>query len=98
MSMFNFFSKYDKLCKNFSFKNFSIFVKPFHLLETSSVGSCEHVLEVQSATCIVHVGRVGEVPGEDNHVDDHEGDDDDDEGEYEDYEDYADHFGKERVD
>ena len=62
------------------------------------MGSGEHVLEVQSATCIVHVGRVGEVPGEDNHVDDHEGDDDDDEGEYEDYEDYADHFGKERVD
>jgi len=26
------------------------------------MGSGEHILEVQSATCIVHVGRVGEVP------------------------------------
>ena len=46
------------------------------------MGSGEHVLEVQSATCIVHVGCVGEVPGEDNHEDDDEGDyedEDDDE-------------------
>ena len=41
------------------------------------MGSGEHVLEVQSATCIVHVGGVGEVPGEDDHED-------------EDNEDYAD--------
>ena len=69
------------------------------------MGSGEHVLEVQSATCIVHVGRVGEVPGEDNHEgedededddqdeDDHEdddGDDYEDEDDNEDYEDYAD--------
>ena len=57
------------------------------------MGSGEHVLEVQSATCIVHVGRVGEVPGEDNHEDEDEGDDEDeDDDEYEDYddEDYAD--------
>ena len=39
------------------------------------MGSGEHVLEVQSATCIVHVGGVGEVPGEDNHEDDDEGED-----------------------
>ena len=74
------------------------------------MGSGEHVLEVQSATCIVHVGRVGEVPGENNHEDDDEGeyeddedeDENEDEGEnehqdYEDYADYADqekHFGK----
>ena len=67
---------------------------PFHLLETSSMGSGEYVLEVQSATCIVHVGRVGEVPGENNHEDDDEGeyedDEDEDDDEYEDYEDYAD--------
>ena len=65
------------------------------------MGSGEHVLEVQSATCIVHVGGVGEVPGEDDHEDEDEGDDedeDDDEGDDEEYEDYADHFGKERVD
>ena len=63
------------------------------------MGSGEHVLEVQSATCIVHVGGVGEVPGEDNLEDDDEGDDEDgDDDEYEDDEDYADHFGKERVD
>ena len=46
------------------------------------MGSGEHVLEVQSATCIVHVGGVGEVPGEDNHEDEDEGDyedEDDDE-------------------
>ena len=47
------------------------------------MGSGEHVLEVQSATCIVHVGRVGEVPGEDNHEDEDE-DEDDDKGEDED--------------
>ena len=55
------------------------------------MGSGEHVLEVQSATCIVHVGGVGEVPEEDNLEDEDEDDnegEDDDEGE--DNEDYAD--------
>ena len=40
------------------------------------MGSGEHVLEVQSATCIVHVGGVREVPGEDNHEDEDEDNED----------------------